>query len=224
MKRSAIGRTSIRRIAPGDPDPEGEPKRYANGDGFVRLRWKIGPREYLERYERTDEGRIVRTREPKPQKRIDVARAAELYASGLTQPEVAEQLGCDHGALSRALRRAGVVTRPSNSYRLGGDPARTPTESYRREFRRMRPLVRARSRGVCEAGISSSCTGRASHVHHRKLRAHAGPNTLENLLDVCEACHSTIHGNPARSIEHGLLVPSWADPAEVPVRIAAQRS
>lgn len=254
-------RTRIRQLAPSEPDPAGEPRRYENADGYVRLRWKVAPGEYLERYERTEAGTLTRTRPPKPQKRIDVARAARLYAEGKTLPEVAAIVGCDHGALSRALRRHGVQARPPNSYHhpepdtgevvrlytegLGlRDVARklaTSTEKVRRvllqegvtvrqrrradrqlsvyeaEFRRARPLVRARSGGRCEAQASPACSGQATHVHHRKLRSQGGTNDLGNLLDTCLWCHGAIHGRVAASLERGLLVASWADPADVAV-------
>jgi hypothetical protein len=38
-----------------------------------------------------------------------------------------------------------------------------------------------------------------------------------NLLDVCHSCHATIHARPAASYAAGLMVHSWADPADVPV-------
>lgn len=31
--------------------PCGEPKRYPNGDGYIRLRWKVGIEQYVETYE-----------------------------------------------------------------------------------------------------------------------------------------------------------------------------
>lgn len=53
------------------------------------------------------------------------------------------------------------------------------------------------------------------HVHHRKLRSQGGTNDLVNLLDVCTACHGTIHANPADSYENGLLIRSWAPETEL---------
>lgn len=260
MKRSAMKATTVRQLAPGEPDPPGEPRRYENGSGYVRLRWKVAPREYVERYERDDAGGIVRTR-PSAARRIDVDAAARLYAEGLTLPEIGERLGYNHGALSRALRRAGVTMRAPNSYRwdepdhaevvrlyAAGDGLRpiarqlsTSTEKvrailvqrgvairhrrrsdrrlseYDAEFQRMRPVVRHRSAGRCEAGVASNCTGQATHVHHRQLRSQGGPNTLDNLLDVCVHCHGVIHGNPAASYAAGLLVRRGDDPEAVPV-------
>ena len=35
----------------GDPVPEGEPRRYLNARGYVRLRWKVSQAVYVEVYE-----------------------------------------------------------------------------------------------------------------------------------------------------------------------------
>jgi hypothetical protein len=58
------------------------------------------------------------------------------------------------------------------------------------------------------------------HRHHRKLRRHGGSDDLVNILEVCWSCHRQIHDNPKRSYELGLLVHSWEDPAEIPVKVA----
>jgi HNH endonuclease len=47
-----VKRTKIRQLKPSEPRPEGEPKRYTSDKrGYVRLRWKVGPAEYVEVYE-----------------------------------------------------------------------------------------------------------------------------------------------------------------------------
>jgi 5-methylcytosine-specific restriction endonuclease McrA len=30
-------------------------------------------------------------------------------------------------------------------------------------------------------------------VHHKQFRSHSGPDTEENLITLCNACHSSIH-------------------------------
>lgn len=50
-RRRGLRRTRIRTLRPGEPLPEGEPRRYPNDRGYVRLRWKVGPAEYVEVYE-----------------------------------------------------------------------------------------------------------------------------------------------------------------------------
>src|SRR5690349_13206471 len=42
---------SIRSLRPDEPIPTDEPKRYPNAAGYVRLRWRVGPKEYVEVYE-----------------------------------------------------------------------------------------------------------------------------------------------------------------------------
>ena len=83
----------------------------------------------------------------------------------------------------------------------------------------VRDAVKKRSGGLCEA------CGRdgANHMHHRKLRKQGGEHTLENLIHVhAVPCHHEIHAHPARSYALGLLVHSWDNPADVPVRDIAE--
>lgn len=47
----SLRRTQIRSLRPGDPVPAGTPRRYVNSQGYIRLRWKVGPAEYVETYE-----------------------------------------------------------------------------------------------------------------------------------------------------------------------------
>lgn len=41
----------IRSLRRGEPVPTGNPRRYPNSDGYIRLRWKVGIDEYAETYE-----------------------------------------------------------------------------------------------------------------------------------------------------------------------------
>lgn len=49
MKRS--GFSSIRSLRQHEEIPAGEPRRYRNGRGYIRLRWKVGTEQYVEEYE-----------------------------------------------------------------------------------------------------------------------------------------------------------------------------
>lgn len=50
----------IRQLRAGQRIPEGEPKRYRSGHGYVRLRWRVAPLQYLEVYEhRVVDGRVT---------------------------------------------------------------------------------------------------------------------------------------------------------------------
>lgn len=41
----------IRQLSKGEPIPGGEPARYLNREGYVRLRWLVGPADYVEALE-----------------------------------------------------------------------------------------------------------------------------------------------------------------------------
>ncbi len=103
-------------------------------------------------------------------------------------------------------KRAGTSLTPRKSKRL---------RKYEAEFEAMRPLVKARSGGLCEVpGWTLGCewTGAmnlattqwaahsdhhpvATHIHHRRYRTRGGTNSLDNLLHVCIGCHDWIHQN-----------------------------
>ncbi|PRB01785.1 HNH endonuclease [Microbacterium sp. MYb64] len=42
---------AVQTLRPGDATPDGIPRRYVNGAGYVRLRWKVGIEQYVEVYE-----------------------------------------------------------------------------------------------------------------------------------------------------------------------------
>ncbi len=44
-------RATIRQLRSGDPLPEGEPRRFRNQQGYIRLRWLVSPNQYVEVYE-----------------------------------------------------------------------------------------------------------------------------------------------------------------------------
>jgi hypothetical protein len=58
MKRTEF--KSIRTLGSNEPLPEGAPRRYRNGGGYIRLRWKVGTNRYVEEYEH----RIIAGRPP----------------------------------------------------------------------------------------------------------------------------------------------------------------
>lgn len=100
-----------------------------------------------------------------------------------------------------------------------------PIRRSRQSQKRKRPpgfseetkaFVRRRSGNKCEAR-AEGCTGKATQFHHRQLREH-GDHRDVNCLHVCAWCHiPVIHGHPELSYVMGWLVPSYMDPAEVPV-------
>jgi len=81
------------------------------------------------------------------------------------------------------------------------------------ELRRSKKLVRERSEGRCEfnrwlgapGGGEIVCLSTAVHVHHIKPRSHGVDHRPENLLHLCDSCHSEIHAHPEWAYEQGYL-------------------
>ena len=83
------------------------------------------------------------------------------------------------------------------------------TQLFNAEFEKMKPVIKKRSGGFCEARIPSVCTGRGDHVHHRKLRGQGGTNAEENLIHLCFACHHHAHHAGNEAYEKGWLLRAW---------------
>jgi 5-methylcytosine-specific restriction endonuclease McrA len=90
--------------------------------------------------------------------------------------------------------------KPTPMKRVSAQP-----NEYELEFRKMKPIVRKRSKYQCEAK-TDVCIGGGQHVHHRKLRSQGGTNSEANLIDVCMPCHEWIHAHPALSYQRGWLL------------------
>ena len=95
--------------------------------------------------------------------------------------------------------------------------------AYDKEFEAYKPLVKIRSKGLCEAAtfvlyhfssltamdllrtpetqialddfLDVGCGIYAVHIHHRKYRSRGGSNQITNLLDICLAHHEWIHAH-----------------------------
>lgn len=130
----------VRTWTPGDPIPDGEPSRYPDRDGYVRLRWKVGVMEYVEAREHrfltaTEPGRHVHHRngtkgDNRPvnlarlgasehaqlhglaRRRFNRTVAIEMYESGMSTPAIGRALGVDPSNIWRGLHREGYVMRP----------------------------------------------------------------------------------------------------------------
>jgi hypothetical protein len=76
--------------------------------------------------------------------------------------------------------------------------------------------MRQRSGGACEAK-SLVCTGDAQVFHHRKSRSSRDQRPV-NGLHVCDACHKHMHNEVSKARLMGWIVPSWFDPADIPVK------
>jgi hypothetical protein len=135
-RKSQAGKT--RYLRPGEQIPDGEPTRYRAAHGYVRLRWKIGPGEYLEAYEHrviagatsgdglhvhhanhvktdNDPSNLVPIAPDEHGRRhaeIDLAEVVRLYESGLSTYEIARTMGIPHAStVWRALSRSGAALR-----------------------------------------------------------------------------------------------------------------
>lgn len=83
--------------------------------------------------------------------------------------------------------------------------------------RRYRSLVADVPR--CEAGPGLAavgvlvCNGRNQHAHHRRRQGRGGADTRENVVAICNPCHTWVHDHPAQARQLGLLVfegdPEW---------------
>lgn len=88
----------------------------------------------------------------------------------------------------------------------------------------VRAVLWARCRGRCEL------CGRALDAgswdgHHRQLRGQGGPDCPCNGAALHPGCHTlgrtAVHVQVAMATVSGFIVPSWADPREVPVVVPA---
>lgn len=138
---------------------------------------------------------------------LDADAVVVRYRAGDGAKAIARDLGVAVRRINETLVRAGVKLRTTGAVK-GRGRGNDGGVSYQTEFEAMKPIVRARSRGRCEAMVSARCGGRGTNVHHRRLRAQGGTNDLDNLLDVCIWCHSHIHANPTQSYELGLMLRS----------------
>lgn len=135
---------------------------------------------------------------------IDTEDVVRRYENREGYRAIARDLGVSEQRVKEVLIDAGVLMRGVG--RIHGKGRNGGAVTYQTEFDAAKPLVRERSKGVCEAAVSPNCSARGTHVHHRRMRSQGGRNDLDNLLDVCLWCHSWIHANPAKSYEFGLLL------------------
>lgn len=60
-------------------------------------------------------------------------------------------------------------------------------------------------------------------LHHRKLRSRGGEDEISNLVALHHECHNlatdSVHFNPSKSEESGLMVGSWQNPKEQPLTL-----
>ena len=144
MKRSPVKNSTIRALRPGEQVPEGVPKRYRNGSGYIRLRWKVGVRLYVEAYEHRVLDGFVTTAEHVHHKNHDRAdnrpenlvpmtaeehkeehtsaeaergrEMASLYRSGVSIPKLAKKYRLSTTCVYRRIAAEGVPMRTKADY------------------------------------------------------------------------------------------------------------
>ena len=131
---------TTRTLRPGESLPDGKPHRYLDRAGYVRLRWKVGPSEYVEIREHRavvgEDAEHIHHLDHQPNnnnptnllalsrdehaalhglehRKFDRVRAAELYRLGLSTIELGRIYDVHPASISRGLRKAGVVMRPA---------------------------------------------------------------------------------------------------------------
>lgn len=194
MKRSRL--PTIRTLRHDEPLPDGEPKRYRDGRGYIRLRWKVATSTYVEEYEH----RIVAGR---PHPRFDVH-----HLNGDKQDNRRENLRVltreEHAALHQQDRPPG---------RYGPYRSRDAMEKAQRakDRRRKRDALREDIREMYESGMTTveiagqigiDASGVSRHLRAAGGRGRTGP-TPAHRRDVqararmrCERCAADLTWSP----------------------------
>lgn len=108
--------------------------------------------------------------------------------------------------------------------RSGPLPRRTPLRRYHHglavNWNRVDPKLRRavydRAGGCCDR-CGRLLPPAGFEAHHRKLRSRGGQDSAANLLALCPGCHAWCHNHPGEATLAGFIVPSYTDPARVPV-------
>lgn len=136
QRRPAVPKT-IRTLRADEPRPAGEPRRYADRNGYIRLRWRVGVSQYVEVREHravmsADDGRQVHHIDHNPanndpanlllvtpeehqaihaqeRRKVNIPLAVAMYRNGMSTKEIAARMGVDHSNVYRRLAPFGVL-------------------------------------------------------------------------------------------------------------------
>jgi hypothetical protein len=86
----------------------------------------------------------------------------------------------------------------------------------------MREVVYTRCRGYCEA--CGNALPESWALHHRKLKSRGGKDAVSNFVALHHECHNlgtaSVHLNPEKATDRGLMVPSWQDSPSCPLTLS----
>ena len=80
-------------------------------------------------------------------------------------------------------------------------------DDFAQELKDVEPALIKRAGGKCEVRVPEACGKgfRMYHRHHKLMRSQGGGNQLDNLVWVCDGCHTFIHRNVEWAVENDWL-------------------
>lgn len=89
------------------------------------------------------------------------------------------------------------------------------------QMSQLREIVYARCKGYCEKCGTSLKPSWA--LHHRKLKSRGGKDEVSNFVALHHECHNlgtfSVHLNPEKAEQKGLMLGSWQNPTECPLML-----